>query len=358
MSDITFTNGVRIYTPQQPPANPEPAVLKDFNNDGIIDILDAAEYLAAGPGGIIITVPSPTITLPDPFYSPKTCPEGQELTIIPIGPGITTTGCTSIPTRPPIPAIGQDPFFCPPGKVRGFGIDYDNPITLPGSMISSPRTVYPLKLFGCVCPEASVNPVEIGVLVATAAWAVSRNIIKEGIEQALIQANKRKDDLAGWLQWRNYSLEEAQKEVARWARSYDEIKQKIDDFDPTFESPAVLKGLEIDLRNAYAKKAAAVNDTMVHNYNINQLISEIDGLVVTIQGLLKSLNDLLTMTDPAAIATLLLGGLLPINFIVPKECGAYSALDENCNCVPISSGFSLSYTTLELPHGYTIIESL
>ena len=353
MSDITFINGVRVYTPQKPASKDAPFTLTDLNNDGIIDILDAAEYLANGPGGIITTVPPPTI---DP---PKTCPEGQELTIIQISPGITTTGCNSIPTRPPIPAIGQDPFFCPPGKVRGFGIDYDNPITLPGSMISSPRTVYPFKLFGCVCPEASVNPVEIGVLVATAAWAVSRKIIKEWIEQALIQANKYKDEINDALRAAFKRQGELDLEVARFAKKYEDIQLEIDDFDPTFQSPTVLKSLRVDLANAFEWKAAAANNRMSNNVIINNLTKTVDLAVARVNDLLKSLNDLLTITDPTAIATLLLGGLFPINFIVPKDCGSYSTLDENCNCVPISSGSAFSsYTNMYMPDGYLIIESL
>lgn len=95
MSDFTFTNGSRIFTPQKPPAQPElgdvngdgeidildaadvtSIALTDLNNDGVIDILDAAEFLAQGPGGIeIISVTNPKPPVEDPFDVQKCCDE-------------------------------------------------------------------------------------------------------------------------------------------------------------------------------------------------------------------------------------------------------------------------------------------
>lgn len=95
MSDFTFTNGSRIFTPQKPPAPPElgdvngdgeidildaadvtSIALTDLNNDGVIDILDAAEFLAQGPGGIeIISVTNPKPPVEDPFDVQKCCDE-------------------------------------------------------------------------------------------------------------------------------------------------------------------------------------------------------------------------------------------------------------------------------------------
>jgi hypothetical protein len=377
--DITFSNGSRVFTPTNPPSAPQLGdvnndgeidildagdvnafQLTDVNNDGVIDILDAAEVLAQGPGGIIVNVPPPTLTPPNPFDSPKTCPEGQELTIIPIGNGITTTGCTSIPTEPPIPGIGQDPWTCPPGKVRGFGFDYDNPVVVPG-FIGTPQVVYPIKLFGCTCAEASVNVAEVAVLIASAAWVASRKAAKAGIEQALIQANKYKDELNSSLQKCFKRIDRVNLEIGKWDDIAEDIRLAIDDFDPNFESPAVLKELQIDLRNAEAKKGTAVVERMATNLAINNITTLLDQVMARINDLLKSLDELLTVTDPSALATLILGGLLPINFIVPKECGDFSRLDDQCNCVPISSG-SYSYSSLTNYNfknkDYTIIENL
>lgn len=381
MSDFTFTNGSRIFTPQNPPAPPElgdvngdgeidildaadvtSINLTDLNQDGTIDVLDAAIFLSGeGPGGIIINVPPPTITPPDPFSNPKTCPEGQELTIIPIGNGITTTGCTSIPTEPPIPGVGQEPWSCPPGKVRGFGFDYDNPVVVPGSVIGNPQVVYPIKLFGCTCAEANVNVAEVAVLIASAAWAVSRKAAKAAIEQALIQAHKYKDELNSTLQKCFKRIDRINLEIGKWDNMAEDIRLAIDDFDPNFDSPAVLKELQINLRNAEAKKGTAVVERMATNTVINNTTTLLDEVVARINDLLKSLDELLTVTDPTALATFLLGSYLPINFIVPKECGDYSRLDDQCNCVPISSG-SYSYSSLTNQNfknkDYTIIENL
>jgi len=352
--DIHYIYGSRIQTPST--VNNAQVELGDANNDGIIDILDAAEILANG--GIPNSPSPPTITL-NPFDSPKTCPEGQELTIIPIGNGITTTGCTSIPTEPPIPGIGQDPWTCPPGKVRGFGFDYDNPIAVPGSMIGNPQIVYPIKLFGCTCAEASVNVAVVAVLIASAAWVASRKAAKAGIEQALIQANKYKDELNSTLQKCFKRIDRVNLEIGKWDDIAEDIRLAIDDFDPNFESPAVLKELQIDLRNAEAKKGTAVVERMATNLVINNTTTLLDQVMARINDLLKSLDELLTVTDPSALATLILGGLLPINFIVPKECGDFSRLDDQCNCVPISSGsYSPTSLNLQIPQGYNIIENL
>ena len=100
MSNITFTNGSRIFTPQQPARSAGQMVpgirdinqdgeidildysivlaytLVDYNADGVIDILDALEYNSRDPGGIamIETASNPTIP-PKTFDLEKCCDE-------------------------------------------------------------------------------------------------------------------------------------------------------------------------------------------------------------------------------------------------------------------------------------------
>ena len=96
MSNITFSNGSRVFTPQKPP---EPALgdvngdgeidildaadvtsvnLQDYNLDGVIDILDAAALLSGDVGGIVTNDPTITTT-PD---TDPVCPEKYGFEIV------------------------------------------------------------------------------------------------------------------------------------------------------------------------------------------------------------------------------------------------------------------------------------
>jgi hypothetical protein len=322
----------------------------DANNDGIIDILDAAEILANG--GIPNSPSPPTITL-NPFDSPKTCPEGQVLTIIPIGNGITTTGCTSIPTQPPIPGIGQESWICPPGKVRGFVLDYD-------SAAIEELGYVPIKFNGeCTCAEASVNVAEIVVLIGTAGYAAARKSIRNGILNELGYFYQIKEEYNTLIKDSWKIIDQVISDIKQLDNKILKIRIEIHTFDPTIKNPAILKELEIDLRNELAKKSEKERYLNEYNEYIDALTRKIDSASFWIQMLLAKLEDLSTITDPTALVTLFLGSLLPINWIVPKECGSYSQLDENCNCVPISSGsYSPTSLNLQIPQGYNIIENL
>ena len=374
--DITFSNGSRVFTPTNPPSAPQLGdvnndgeidildagdvnafQLTDVNNDGVIDILDAAEVLANGPGGVP-TIPPPTLTPPNPFDSPKTCPEGQALTIIPIGNGLTTTGCTSIPTEPPIPGIGPEdnPLFCPPGKVRGFGFDYGNPIEIGGVTVG-----YPLILMGeCTCAEASVNLAELAATIGTLGYVAVRKKIRDGLLKTINDQEVQKLKIYDNIKEAEKRLELVDKNLEDMKLNIEILKAKIDRDGPDLSYPE-LRSLKIELRESEAQYTSAVIQWREDSLALGDKSLQIDLCNEYITMALQGLENLEKITDPSAMATLLLGGLLPINFIVPKECGAFSTLDDECNCVPISSG-SYSYSSLTNYNfknkDYSIIENL
>jgi hypothetical protein len=368
--DITFTNGSRVFTPTNPPSAPQLGdvnndgeidildagdvnsfQLTDINNDGVIDLLDAAEILAQGPGGVTTTVPPPTLTPPNPFENPKTCPPGQTLQIIPIGNGLVTTGCNSIPSLPPTEGVGpgpdDNPFFCPEGKVRGFGPD---------------AVTGELTFFNCVCPDASVNIAEIITIIGGAGYGAARKFIigrlRADIAQALARINELMQNLENIISRQN----ELDNLIKQWDEFVNGINQQLRNLSP-YDPNYIIKKQEYEasLRNLYKLQQEGIDAKAHVDYLHDLSKTKISNLENKIREYENAINLILNAIDPSAIITAFLGSFLPINFIVPKYCGDFSRLDDQCNCVPISSG-SYSYSSLtnesfKNKH-YTIIENL
>jgi hypothetical protein len=389
--DITFSNGSRVFTPTNPPSAPQLGdvnndgeidildagdvnafQLTDVNNDGVIDILDAAEVLAQGPGGVT-TVPPPTLTPPNPFDNPKTCPPGQTLTIIPIGNGLTTTGCTSIPSLPPTDGVAPvDGYFCEAPKVLGFGINYE--------------TGYP-RYEGCVCAEASVNIADV-VLTIGAGYLAWRKALADSLRSQIANINKAIDTNTKAITSADNMIKYFLDQEKSIQNKIDELRQSIrngdDNVDWTgkpkqvcFENGTCFEGrtngdLVNILRDSIDRLRGGTGGGSglepEKNMNLNFWENELaraTNLLDANKGVLKNLqdalNNLLNAADPTALVTAFGARMIPISFVVPKECGAFSRLDDQCNCVPISSG-SYSYSSLTNQSfknkDYTIIENL
>ena len=339
----------------------------DANDDGIIDILDAAEILANG--GIPNTPPPPPVINPNPFTgsNPTICPPGEELKFTPIGNGITITGCSSIPSQPPIDGIAPvDGYSCKAPKVLGFGIDYE--------------TGYP-RYEGCVCPDASVNIADV-ILTLGSGYLAWRKGLADNLRRQIARAEDLLEKNYEKLQDINHIIDNMYDYQKHQTDLINELKRKVANGDNNLDwngkpkefclSPGIcapgrtyedlIKDMEYQLEkymNGDPTSTTGKNGVVYQEKTRDLLIDTINRDRGILQGLIDSLNALLNAADPAALATAYLARLIPINFVVPKECGAFSRLNENCDCVPISSGsYSPTSLNLQIPQGYNIIENL
>lgn len=388
MSDITFINGVRIFTPQQPASNAVPNIT-DFNDDGLIDILDVAEYLAAGPGGIpnqpqtdkdtIYVDPDEdlsnitTLSLDGPDYCEDVSPEPRFTFTNGGTPGIITTGCNSVYNVDGTINWPQwneaDPIFCPEGKARG--------LTFDGSSLKYTSE--------CTCVAGGDATFHVGSIMTAifggiggktpkAAKAAAKQVISRTIATA-------EDSLQAAVKYRKFldgMLEATEKAGKVYSKDLGELLEKI-----KVAKEKLAKGISTKTGVPFTenqKRIVANNIIKAEKYadqlirylerdriGVERILDEMkkfDALIAKYKGVADEAKKLVEKLEQfnVDIEQWLNGALMVLipvgQFLVPKYCPDNQQLDEECNCVPISSGFFPSYTTLELPNGYTIIESL
>lgn len=363
MANKTFyTSGIRIFSVDQVQSQPS---LGDVNNDGVIDIMDAGDVNAfslqdfnqdgtidildtaiynSDPGGIIIPVPPPTIE-PIPL-----CPGIQIPTPQIIGPGIITTGCTSMPDPPPLPP--QPSTKCFPPKVIGFGIDYET-----GS----------LRYEGCVCPDASVNVADVLLTIGAGVYSAWRKATVTTLKTALAEkerlletsydsleiANGRIYRFEAVKKQTNYAIDYFRKKIASGDNNtyIDPITGKEKAKDLCFRDGTCIKGRsysdEIEYRQWQTEKQINGDPSSADSidYGLAWWEDKAKGLVTTIdryqdeiKKLKESLDIISNAIDPTSLVTAYLAQLIPINFVVPKVCGWPKVLNNMCECVDPGSG--------------------
>lgn len=361
MQPISFTNGSRIFTPS---AQSQQIELTDLNGDGEIDILDVA-MLTSDPGGII-NVPPPVIsppTIPADFEVPYVFNEPQYCVE---QPGIITTGCNSIYGVDGVVDLPDGPIpslFCEGNKVRGFAY--------------VPEVNGFRWIDECSCPEekSNVNATDIAAIFI---GGTTKNAAKQGAKEGLIRTiATAEDNLQNAVKYRKFldntleatlkgakEFEKAQSEtIKRIAAMREAIVTGINPINGRKCSDDILKRLPA----AIAREEKELNK--IQNYlsrdtttlvRIKDEMARFDSLIASFQGAKdqakKLLNDL-DHFDPARWVS----ALIPLTqFFVPKFCGGGAELNDECNCVPTSSGsYSTSYTNkIVIPPGYSIIESL
>ena len=387
MSDITFTNGIRVFTPQQPASNAQ-STISDFNNDGIIDILDVAEYLAAGPGGIPNqpTTENPPSVDPDEDLSdlvvltlngPSYCEDSSsELGFTFPDPSIITTGCNSIynvdgtidwPEWNP-----EDPIFCPEGKARG--------LTFDGSSLKYTSE--------CTCVAGGDATFHVGSIMTAifggvggktpkAAKAAAKQVISRTIstaEDSLRAATKYRKFLDGMLEATDQAAKTYVKALEKVQAMIRSVKRKI---ERGFSERTGEKYTEKQIRifELAVERAEKYADQLIRylerdKIGVERILNEMkkfDDLIAKYKGVADEAKKLVTRLDQfnVDIESWLNGALMVLipvgQFLVPKYCPSNQQLDANCNCVdkpPIVSGSYSSYTTMYMPDGYLIIESL
>lgn len=417
MQPITFTNGSRVYTSQNPQSPPPQLVdlngdgeidildaaeatslnLNDFNQDGIIDEIDIAILLSGeGPGGVIVDPPPPPTPPADPVWpDPYIIPTPEDTKINPVycetvdtseprftfsngsnfnNSGIITTGCNSIYTVdgdvnwPDWPA--EDPLFCPEGKARGWEFDAEA-----GTVRYTDE---------CKCTEAN-SAVHAGSLFLAlfgggkteTGKKVAKTIVTKTLsaaEQALESALKYKKFLDDMLESTIRAMTSSAKLAAENKRKLDLIRQAMQ----TGVHPITGKQIPPEIANKLAD-AAKTLEQAVYRYErevlgdnisigkIKDKIAAYDALIAQYRDAVEKSKGLIGDLDhfnPENWINGLLMALIPLGqFLVPKYCASNQELDENCNCVnkPIVSG-SYSYSSLNSLSakalGYNTIESL
>lgn len=364
MQPISFTNGSRIFTPTYP-AQSQQVELTDLNGDGEIDILDAS-LIVSNPGGIPSVDPPPfevpTISLTDnldvvnKFVEPQYC----------INDGIIVTGCNSIYNADgtinlpdgPIPSL-----FCEGQKVRGFAY--------------VPEVNGLRWIDECTCPEdkSNVNATDIAAIFI---GGTTKNAAKKTAKEALIRARAAaEDNLKNAIDYRKL-LDDALKAIIDAMKQYEknakDLEKAISDLKKAAltgvhpvtgkpippgmapKIPAALQKLE--------KELAAVNASLSRDaqslITIKNEMAHFDSLIANYKAAkdqAKQLLDDLDHFDPARWVS----ALIPLTqFFVAKFCGEGAELNDECECVPRSSGsYSSSYTNnIAIPSGYNLIESL
>lgn len=363
MQPITFTNGNRIFTPSvQSQQAPE---LTDLNGDGEIDILDAA-LLSSSPGGIpIINVPPPTIT-------PPICPKGYEPSIISSG-GIIITGCNPIPNVDGTVDLPDTPVFiqgCESPRVQGYTLDFENPIE---SAVFG--TYYPLKITDCVCPETNVNMIEILSLLISlyrAGRKAADDLVRFLAARRLAQFENKLPSMIDYIAYINKVIFEADELVKAAKKRLKEKKDNLTNFlynypktydisEPNtkyfYENTLKLLGNAVTQEEKFIKKFEdVIRSAEIKLKEAQELMSY---YMEQIRLLKEFLSTLLDSLDELAWATLIVSQLVHVRFVIPKFCGAGTRLNEQCECVPISSGsYSSSYTNnIKTLLGYNVIES-
>lgn len=386
MQPVTFTNGSRIFTPSAPQlgdVNGDGVIdildasdstgnnITDLNGDGIIDILDVAETVS-NPGGII-NVPPPVITPEDPFFFPKTCPEGQELTVITHGPGIITTGCNAITNTDGIVDFPEntaeylntitnllDEAICDNPKVRGFTIQYDEQGNFEGFYITD-----------CVCPEAGVSTLEVLENIGGTLVAAKRilNAARPFVSGILSKLTSRLNTTLSLLWRTDGELVKLSEKITNKSTIISNITNQIKALDPNLPKNKFkiaqltnrLKELESEvdvLATDYNRYAGGYSNIEAASNKLYDVIGRIrDSGIFQGTPLLEGPGSALQTLSIVYGALYLTADSIGMNFVVPKFCGRGVRLDNSCNCVPISSGsYQSSYTSI--PSGYNVIESL
>jgi len=340
----------------------------DTNDDGVIDILDWSN-IYAGDAFIVDNPPDsdfePNPELDDIINNPLIIPPITEITFceessstqtksrvrfsgVGFSPGIITTGCNSIPNIDGTiiwpdwfenPDAVSDPFFCPPGKARGFvynaqtgTVGYTNECTCydKDSLVSATELAM-----------VFIGPIRDGAKGA-AKQALGKTI--HAAEESLENALKYKKLLEGLLTSIRETIQNLRdandKLVKRISRLSDALKTGIDPVTGKKMSPDQMSQIPGRIEQLVKQLDGVVKDLMKKDSEKERIKAEIarfEGIISYFKGIAekaKPVLDNLDHFDPANWVVLFMGALVPISqFLVPKECGYPLVLNDQCECV-------------------------